>query len=98
MAKKQRIILIEGDKYFDMLNNHMIADENNYQTPEHIVADEISKIIEKINVLMGTGNIVKNGIVKLVLSEKMEAYKDCSESLIKISQHLNQFLTKKIGE
>jgi len=93
MAKK-KIVLTEGSERFNMVNNHILAEKGNFFTPEKMLESEINIIIEKIKVLSGTRDLMKNGIIKLVINEKIEAYKDSSESLLKIGNMMKAFKNK----
>jgi len=94
VKKKDRIVLIEGDKHFDRISNYITADINNYQTPEHVVQNELNEMLEKIKTLTGANSLIKNGVLNLVLKEKIEAYTDASKSLIKLTQFMNTFSNK----
>lgn len=95
MAKKKDVIkLIEGDKYFEMVNNYQTADIQNFQTPQHTIEQEINVTVEKIKVLTGAISLIDNSLVKTIMNEKIRTLKDCSESLIKISQIFSNFSNK----
>ena len=88
---KKKIVLVEGDKHFNRINNYLIADEGSLVTPELVLESEINEIIEKIKVLTGSSMVIKNNVINIIIKEKIEAYKDCSESLVKISQLMNRY-------
>jgi len=90
MAKK-KIILVEGDKHFGLIENYINADENDLPTPEHVLQDEFNRMMDKIKSLVNVSSIIENKEVKLVLEEKIAAYKDASQSLLYVVEKINQF-------
>lgn len=90
----QRVILIEGDKRYEMVKNYKTADDKGYETPEHVLETKLGENIQKIQSLEGVLVLTEDKEMKAVLNAKLEAYKDCSQSLIVVGQKINQFAEK----
>ena len=93
MAKK-RIMLIEDEPLYNFAFNSNNAKENNLNTPETILQSEINEIVQKIQALSGAELLINNSVLKLVIKEKIETYKDTSATLIKIAEVMAKFKTK----
>ena len=90
----QRIITLECDKRFYMFENYLNADDNSYETPDHILETKLGENLQKIQALEGVLLLTTDEGMKANLKAKVEAYKDCSESLIAVGQKINQFNIK----
>ncbi len=93
-TKKSTIIVKEGDKFYDLFHNYLIAEEKSFKTPQYVIEEEVNEIIEKIKVLTAASSLIENGTVRKIIEEKIAAYKDCSQSIIKISQIVTEFSNK----
>jgi len=87
----RKINLKEGDRLYNMVKNYDHAMNHQTDTPETILEQEINQTLEKIRMLTGAIELIDNSVLKLVIKEKIVAYKDLSISLVKIGQKMNQF-------
>ncbi len=96
-TEKETLVLSEGDKRYNMINNYIKADANNYETPETILIAGLNILIDRTNKVNEVISLLGDEDIKTALKEKIIAYKDATESLMAIAKKFDQF-NSIIGE